>query len=123
MSVTSTHPPDPSKWRETLTETATVSGAPAFYGPPVSFFLGPWLLLVLLLAPPFAVAFTVVLVLAVGAGLLAALAALIASPYLLVRHLSAHRSLQAKPQASPRASRRHPVSSVRIGSPQVKGVS
>jgi hypothetical protein len=134
MLVTSTHSsvarrrrrsaaPHPPSWGDTLTETAAVIGAPAFYGPPVSFLLGPWLFLVLLLAPPFALVFTVVLVLAVGAGLLAALAALLASPYLLVRRLLAHRALQAKPQASPRPSRSHRVSSVRVGSPQVKGVS
>jgi hypothetical protein len=121
MSVTSTHSPvayahgspqtvkprrvDASgtpRWGEPLTETAEVIGAPPIYGPPISFLLGPWLLLVLLLIPPFALLFTVVLVLAVAAGLLVALTALLASPYLLVRRHRAHRALQAKPQASPR---------------------
>src|SRR3954447_26157060 len=106
MSATSTHSPDPRRWRETLVESATVIGAPAFFGPPVSFLFFPWLLLVLFLIPPFAVAFTVVLVLAVAAGLVAALGALIASPYLLVRHVSAHHAQHAaKPQASPQPSR------------------
>jgi hypothetical protein len=97
--------PKPPTWTETLTETAAEAGAPAFYGPPIGFLLGPWLLLVLLLIPPFAVVFTVGLVLAVGAALLAALIALLASPYLLVRHIRVHRvhrAAQPKPQASPR---------------------
>jgi hypothetical protein len=56
-------------------------------GPPVILLLGPWLLLVLLIIPPAAFLITLVLVCAVAAGLLVALGALIASPYLLVRHL------------------------------------
>jgi hypothetical protein len=123
MSVTSTHSTDSSSWRETLAETGAGIGAPAFYGPPVAFLFVPWLLLVLLLISPFAVVFAVGLVLAVAAVLLAALAAVVASPYLLLRHLSAHRARHAKPQASPRPARRRRVSAVRIGSPQVKGVS
>jgi hypothetical protein len=116
-------PPAPPTWTETLTEAAAEAGAPAFYGPPVGFILGPWLLLVLLLVPPFAVVFTVGLVLAVGAALLAALAGLIASPYLVVRHVHALRAAQPKPQASPRPVRRQRVSSAPLGSPQLKGVS
>src|SRR3954447_12245701 len=87
---------------ETFDEVGPIIGAPPLYGPPVSFLLGPWLLLVLLLIPPFALLFTVVLVLAVAAGLLAAGAALLPSPYLLVRRDRAPRALQAKPQASAR---------------------
>ena len=130
MTTTSTHShadqarrPDPPTWTETIEETAADIGAPALYGPPVSFLLGPWLLLVLLLIPPFALVFTIGLVLAAGAGLLAAFAALLASPYLLVRHVRAHRAPEAKPQASPRPLRRRRFSSVRVGSPQMKGVS
>jgi hypothetical protein len=58
-------------------------------GPPVILLLGPWLLLVLLIIPPAAALITLVLVLAVAAGAIVALGALIASPYLLVRHLLA----------------------------------
>jgi hypothetical protein len=60
-------------------------------GPPVILLLGPWLLLVLLIIPPAAFLITLGLVLAVAAGLLAALGAVIASPYLLVRHLRARQ--------------------------------
>jgi hypothetical protein len=56
-------------------------------GPPVILLLGPWLLLVLLIIPPAAFVITLVLVFLVAGGLLAAFGALIASPYLLVRHL------------------------------------
>ena len=123
MSVSTTHSTDSSTLRETISEAGAGIGAPAFYGPPVSFLFVPWLLLVLLLIPPFAVVFTVGLVLAVGTAALAALAALVSSPYLLVRHVRAHRSPQEKRQASPRPSRTRQVSDVRLGSPQVKGAS
>jgi hypothetical protein len=56
-------------------------------GPPVILLLGPWLILVLLLIPPAAFLITLVLVAVVAAGLVVALGALVASPYLLVRHL------------------------------------
>jgi hypothetical protein len=56
-------------------------------GPPAILLLGPWLVLVLLIIPPAAFLITLALVVAVAAGLLVALGALIASPYLLVRHL------------------------------------
>jgi hypothetical protein len=72
---------------ETFAETAAVIAAPAIYGPPVSFILGPWLFLVLLLAPPFALLFTILLVLAVAAVLLTVAGLVVASPYLLLRHL------------------------------------
>jgi hypothetical protein len=123
MSVTTTRRPAPPTWTETLEETAADVGAPAIYGPPVSFLFGPWLLLMLLLIPPFALLFTIVLVLAVGAGLLAAAGALLASPYLLVRRLHAHPAPAAKPQAAKRPARGHRFSSFRVGSPQAKGAS
>ena len=62
-------------------------------GPPAILLLGPLLLLVLLLIPPAALLITFGLVVVVGAVLVIALGALIASPYLLVRHLHArHRA-------------------------------
>jgi hypothetical protein len=72
---------------DTLGQVAPLITAPAFFGPPVIFVLGPWLLLVLLLIGPVALLITFVILAAVAAGLLVALVALIASPYLLVRHL------------------------------------
>jgi hypothetical protein len=92
--------PSASPERPTLVEwlgaTLPLISAPALFGPPVVFILGPWLLLVLLIIPPAAVLITLVLVVLLGAGLLAAVAAVaavIASPYLLVRHLLARHRL------------------------------
>jgi hypothetical protein len=97
MSVTTTAPPitpsSPSanKQRPTACElleaVVPVIDVPAFFGPPVIFLLGPWLLLVLLLIPPAALLITLALVAVVVAGALAALAAIVASPFLVVRHL------------------------------------
>ena len=102
-------------------ERAPMIGAPAFFGPPVIFVLGPWLLLVLLLIGPFVLAMMALLVLAAGAGLLAAAAALIASPYLLRGHLRTHGIAQAKLRASRHLFHKHRVGSGRLGSPQPKG--
>ena len=102
---------------------APLIDAPAFYGPPVIFVLGPWLLLVLLLIGPFAAMVTVVFAMAVVAGLLAVLVAVIASPYLLIRHLRAHGVVHAKPRAPRHLFRQRRVSSGRLGSPQPKSVS
>jgi hypothetical protein len=80
-------PPEHPAWGGAFNEGASLIDAPAFYGPPVSFLLGPWLLLVLLLIGPVALIFTILVVMAVAAVVLALAAAVIASPYLLIRHL------------------------------------
>jgi hypothetical protein len=88
---------------DSLGETVSLIGAPAFFGPPVIFVLGPWLLLVLLLIGPAALLITFVILAAVAAGLIAALGALIASPFLLMRHLRArHQAATAERPAKPR---------------------
>ena len=90
--------PDSLTLAELLGATVPLISAPAYFGPPVIFLLGPWLILVLLLIPPAAVLITLVLVALLGVGLLAAIGALIASPYLLVRHLRArHRLTRTAP--------------------------
>jgi hypothetical protein len=77
---------------EMLAETGPLAGVIAGFGPPVVFLAGPWLLFVLALAGPFALVFTFVVVL-VAATLLVLLAGtILASPYLLVRHLRRHRT-------------------------------
>jgi hypothetical protein len=81
-------------------EAASAIGAPPIYGPPIIFVLGPWLLLVLLLIPPAAFLITLVLVVAVAAGLLVALSALVASPYLLVRRMRARKEADRRRPAS-----------------------
>jgi hypothetical protein len=106
-----------------LDESAAIIGAPAFFGPPVIFVLGPWLLLVLVLIGPFALILTLVLALALAAALLALFAAVIASPYLLIRHLSARGTFRAKRRASVHPSPRRRRSSGRLGSLQMKGMS
>ena len=85
---------------QTLAQTVPLISAPAFFGPPVIFLLGPWLLLVLLLIGPFALLFTFVLALAGVVALLMLCLAVIASPYVLIRHLYAHTTAHAKPRAS-----------------------
>ena len=65
-------------------------------GPPVILLLGPWLLLALLIIPPAAFLITLGLVVAVAAGLVVALGALIASPFLLVRHLRARQPAERR---------------------------
>jgi len=110
-------------WSEVFAQTEPLIGAAAFFGPPIIYVLGPWLLLALLLIGPFALIFTLLLVLAVAAGLLAMFVAVIASPYLLIRHLHAHRPVPAKLPAPLHPFRKPRVSSGRLGSPQPKGVS
>jgi hypothetical protein len=110
-------------WGDTLIETAPIVGAPAFFGPPVTFVLGPWLLLVLLLIGPFALLVTFLLVLALAVSLLAAFVAVIASPFLLVRHLHARGMIHDPRRASLHLSPDVEVSSGQLGSPQPKGAS
>jgi hypothetical protein len=115
--------PDHPTWDEAFYERASLIGAPAFYGPPVIFLLGPWLLLVLMLAGPFALILTILVALAVGAGLLAVVAAVIASPYLLIRHLCEHGKAHAKPRAPRHRFRKHRGGSGRLGRLLPKEVS
>src|SRR3954454_6127200 len=97
---------------EALDETASLIGAPPIYGPPIIFVLGPWLLVVLLLIPPAAFLITLVLVVAVAAGLLVAVSALVASPYLLVRHtLAGHAARRPAGASEQDAARPAPAAS------------
>ena len=76
-------------------------------GPPVVLLLGPLLLIDLLLIPPTALLITLVVVTVVAAGLLAAFICLVASPYLLVRHILKHRGRQPGPAHARRPPRLH----------------
>jgi hypothetical protein len=115
--------PDRPTWADLLRERALLVSVPAFFGPPIIFVLGPWLLLVLLLIGPVALILTGLLVLAVLAGLLAALVAVIASPYLVIRHLRTHGIVRAAPRPPLHPFRKHRVSSRQPGSLQPKGMS
>src|ERR1041384_3394621 len=76
---------------EMVAETIPLIGAIAGYGPPVIFLAGPWLLVALLLSPPFALVLTFVVVVLGAVAVLAALAAaVVVAPYLLLRRLRAH---------------------------------
>ena len=98
-------------------------GAPAFFGPPIIFVLGPWLLLVFLLIGPLALLLTGLLVMAAATGLLAVFAAVIASPYLLIRHLHARGRPRVETRAFLHLVRTHLGGSRRPSSLQPKGMS
>ena len=89
MSVPSITVPvsQPPTWREVIERFAPLVLAPAYFGPPAVFLIGPWLLLVLMLIPPAALLITFAMVFLIAAAALGALVALLASPYFLVRHL------------------------------------
>jgi hypothetical protein len=109
-------------WADVLKEAVPMIDSPAFYGPPVIVVLGPWLLLVLLLAGPFALLITMVLALAAAAALIAVTGAMIASPYLLIRQLRARRTAGVRPRARRHGSRTDRLGPGRLASPQPKGV-
>jgi hypothetical protein len=96
--------------------------APAFYGPPVIFVLGPWLLMVLLLAGPCALFLIVLLALAAAADLMAVFVPMIASPYLPIRRLHSRRAAREKPRARGHRSRTDRIVAGRFGLPQPKSV-
>jgi hypothetical protein len=106
--MTSTTP----QTRDMLAEITALIDFVPYYGPPAVFLLGPWLLLVLMLAAPFAVLVTLVAGMIIVAAALAAIVSVLAAPYLLVRRLHRNRAGRAS-AASPTT---HPVA---IGSPQV----
>jgi hypothetical protein len=83
---------EPCTIGEALAETGPVAGVIAGFGPPVAAVAGPWVLFVLALAGPFAVLFTFVVVLAAAALLVLLAGTILASPYLLVRHLHRRRT-------------------------------
>ena len=92
--MTSTEPigSPPPTFGDILNETDPLIGYIPVAGPPVLLVAVPWLLFALMLAGPFALLLTFV-VLLVAATLLIGLAGVIlASPYLLVRHLRGRRA-------------------------------
>src|SRR4051794_41570050 len=74
-----------------LAEIEPLIGVVAVAGPPVVVLAVPWLFMGLMLAAPFAVLVAVVLVMEAAAALGALALALLASPFLLVRHLQLRR--------------------------------
>src|SRR3954451_21857687 len=72
---------------EIVAEIEPLIGVVAVAGPPVVLLAVPWLFMGLMLAAPFAVLVTLVVVMAAAAALGAIAIAILASPFLLVRHL------------------------------------
>jgi hypothetical protein len=72
---------------EMLDDILPVIGVVLVAGPPVIFVAGPWLLLALMLSGPFALLVAFVVVGLVAAALVVTLAAIVATPYVLVRRL------------------------------------
>jgi hypothetical protein len=75
--------------REMVNELLPLIDVVAVSGPPVIFVLGPWALLVLVLIGPFLLLISLALAAVV---LVVATAAILAPPYLLVRHIRKHRA-------------------------------
>jgi ABC-type bacteriocin/lantibiotic exporter with double-glycine peptidase domain len=93
-----------------------IGAIPGAAPPPVIFLAGPWLLFALMLSGPFAFLVTLVVVMLVAAtvfvALTAAILAILAAPYLLVRRLRGHRARRA-------FSNDHAAQLVRVESPRV----
>jgi hypothetical protein len=88
------HPPSsehPAR-DELLGEIVPVIGVVAVAGPPVVLLAGPLVLLALMVAGPFVLVLTLVAVLIGSTALVALIGAILASPYLLVRHLRERRA-------------------------------
>jgi hypothetical protein len=111
---------DRTSWIEIVQETAPILDAPAFFGPPIIFVLGPWLLVALLLIGAFTLMVTVLLVLALAASLLAVCAVVIASPFLLIRHCRARSVAHSKWPGARHRFRNHRVGSSRLGTAHAK---
>jgi hypothetical protein len=82
-------------FREMLDDVLPVIGVVFVAGPPVIFLAGPWLLLALMLSGPFALVAAFVVVGLIAAALVATLAAVVAAPFVLLRHL--HRRYRSAP--------------------------
>jgi Flp pilus assembly protein TadB len=101
--------PEPPTVREMLAETVPLADAIPGFGPPVALAV-PGLLFVLALAGPFALVFTFVLLLVAATLIVLLVATILASPYLLVRHLLRRRTRRAS-VSSPAAVRFVPAPS------------
>jgi hypothetical protein len=87
---------------EVLEEAVPLVDAIPVYGPPVLLIVGPWLLFALLLAGPFALLVTFVVLAAAAAAVLALVGAILAAPFVLVRHLRGHRAARRSVRAPAR---------------------
>ena len=88
----------PPAVRDMLNELLPLLDVVVVAGPPASFILVPWLLLVLVLVGPFLLLLTMAAITLLAVLLIGLIAAILATPYLLVRRL---RGRQAAPGPSP----------------------
>jgi hypothetical protein len=114
--MTSTEPigsPSPTLG-EILEEADPLIGYIPVAGPPALLVIVPWVLFALMLAGPFALLITLVLLFVAVTALIGLVGVILASPYLLVRHVRGHRAghasisspvLQLLPVESPRPAR------------------
>jgi hypothetical protein len=82
-----------------LDEILPLIGVIPVAGPPVVLVAGPWLLFALMLAGPFALLVTLVVVLVAAAALIGLIGAILAAPYLLVRHVRGYLARHATSRA------------------------
>jgi hypothetical protein len=97
---------------EMLEETVSLLEVIPVYGPPIILVAGPWLIVALMLAGPFAVLLTLVVLLVAAAALVALTGAILAAPFLLVARLLRRREPRALPfrrHVTPRAAVRSSV--------------
>ena len=80
---------------EIVDESEPLIGAVPVYGPPVVLLAIPWLLFGLMLAGPFALIATIVVLLAAVVAVFALIGAILASPVLLVARLRRERDPRA----------------------------
>ena len=114
--MTSTEPSGlpPRTFGDILEEADPLIGYIPVAGPPVILVVVPWLLFALMLAGPFALLLTLVVLFVAATALIGLAGVILASPYLLVRHLRARAAdhvsssspaLQLVPVGSPRPAR------------------
>ena len=93
--TTPSQPPSPATSHaveDSLGEVVQTLGFVFVAGPPILFLLGPLLVLVLLLIPPAAFLLTLAAVLVAVTAAAALVGGVLASPYLLVRHVRERRA-------------------------------
>jgi uncharacterized RDD family membrane protein YckC len=99
ISATASAPPTLG---DMLADIVPVLGTVFVAGPPVFVAWAGTVLLALMLAGPFALLLTLILVLVAAAAVVTLAGAILSSPYLLVRHLRGHRGRHATSYMEPR---------------------
>lgn len=84
--------PEHARFGDMVAEIEPLLGVVPVAGPPAAVLFGPWLLLGLMLAAPFTVLVTLALAMVAGTALVALVVAILASPFVLVRHLRRPRA-------------------------------